>query len=204
MKINKAILRKASQFAIERHSGMWRKHACGGSLPYVSHPFEVAKRASQYILDKEELVEDYEAFIIACYCHDLVEDTKTSISEIKDLFGENAAKLVSELTMSKDEGASFESKFCYLLKFHDKSREAQIIKFADRCCNVSDFLPDDYATKYAQQAIGLVKCVNEIVNPIYPCDSICSVYLWEDFEWMRDLIGGTDVIAVANLLEISV
>lgn len=81
---------KAFAYAVEKHSKQLRK---GTKVPYIVHIYEVA----QYL--KEENAE--EDAIIAGILHDVVEDTNTSIDEIKEIFGENIANLVECETEDK-------------------------------------------------------------------------------------------------------
>ncbi len=83
----KARIELAYTFAQEKHAG--QKRASGEE--YFSHPLEVAFiAAEEYELDTDS--------IISALLHDVVEDTKTSIKTIKNLFGESVAELVTGLT----------------------------------------------------------------------------------------------------------
>lgn len=75
---------KAKQFIYQRHAGQFRK---GKNEPFTNHleeAFEIAKT----------LTED-EDILVATYLHDVVEDTKTKISEIETLFGSRVAHYVA-------------------------------------------------------------------------------------------------------------
>ena len=80
------LLDKALNFAAKRHKGQVR---ADGS-PYITHPIEVAKILAQ--LNMELPV------IIAALLHDVLEDTPTTLEEIKESFGEEVAKLVFGVT----------------------------------------------------------------------------------------------------------
>jgi len=79
-----SIFDKAITFATERHSGMVRK---GTDIPYIVHPLEAVSIAAGLTSDHETLT--------AAVLHDVVEDTPTTLDEIKELFGEKVASLVA-------------------------------------------------------------------------------------------------------------
>ncbi|KAK6015571.1 HD domain protein [Ostertagia ostertagi] len=80
-----ALVVKAADLAARRHRHQKRKDHAG--TPYVNHPIGVA-----YILTNEAKVFDA-VTLAAALLHDTVEDTKTTLEEIKREFGEEA-KLV--------------------------------------------------------------------------------------------------------------
>lgn len=84
------IFDRAIIFAVKAHSGMIRKR---NSSPYILHPMEVAAIAGTLTDDKEVLS--------ACVLHDTVEDTSTTIEEIRNEFGDRVASLVSSETEDK-------------------------------------------------------------------------------------------------------
>lgn len=86
-KINKAI-----KFATDAHSGQKRKAT---QHPYILHCLEVATIAAS-ITESEDV-------IVAALLHDTVEDTDTSIEDIKKNFGAFVADLVSGDTENKRE-----------------------------------------------------------------------------------------------------
>lgn len=83
--LNKNI-NNAIDLAIQKHNGQVRK----SGEPYVVHPILVASIVAHYGGD--------EAMIISALLHDVVEDTECSVEEVKDMFGEEVAKLVEGLT----------------------------------------------------------------------------------------------------------
>lgn len=123
-------------------------------VPYAVHPVRITTilRAAGF---NEENNED---LMIAALFHDLVEDTDTPIEEIKDEFGENVASIVLELT--KPEGAKGNKKKEWLENFTKSSKEAKIVKMADRIDNLMD-IGDFWTTKqqkdYAEQGKIILK-----------------------------------------------
>lgn len=117
---------KALNFIFSRHGEQKRKSA---NIPYVIHPIRVASILRSVGFSEQQ----DENLMIAALCHDLLEDTTTSFEEISQKFGDNVANIVSELSKpnsrNKDE---------WIESFKNKSKEAQIIKMADRIDNLLD------------------------------------------------------------------
>ena len=81
----------ALMFALERHHGMVRKKNAG--IPYLLHPMEAAVIVGTMTNDQEILA--------AALLHDVVEDTNTTIEEVRERFGDRVAKLVASETENK-------------------------------------------------------------------------------------------------------
>jgi GTP diphosphokinase / guanosine-3',5'-bis(diphosphate) 3'-diphosphatase len=90
------LIQKAYIFAAEAHTGQTRL----SGEPYLSHPMSVGKILADMQLD--------EATVAAGLLHDTVEDTKATIDEIEELFGEEVADIVDGVT--KISKMQFESK----------------------------------------------------------------------------------------------
>ncbi len=105
----------ARVFASERHSGQLDD---SGASYFPAHVEQVVRIVSQVTDDPDILA--------AAYLHDLIEDTGTTYDELAGLFGGRVAGYVLELTK---EGRN---RFPRL-----HSREAIMIKFADRLSNLS-------------------------------------------------------------------
>lgn len=78
------VFEQAILFAVERHAGMVRK---GTEIPYITHPMEAAAIVATMTNDKEVLA--------AAVLHDVVEDTPTTIEEVRQRFGDRVASLVA-------------------------------------------------------------------------------------------------------------
>jgi (p)ppGpp synthase/HD superfamily hydrolase len=115
----------AIQYAREKHRG--QKDDSG--LDYFkTHIEQVAGIVTKVTNDHE--------IIAAAYLHDTIEDTDATYEEIKAIFGTRIADLVVELTKVGDKKTGY--TFPNL-----KSRDAIIIKFADRLSNLSRMEPWD-------------------------------------------------------------
>ena len=76
------MVKKAEEFAAKAHEGQFDK----AGLPYITHPQAVAAQ-----------LDDEKAKIVA-FLHDTVEDTETTIDEIRAEFGDEIAAAVDLLT----------------------------------------------------------------------------------------------------------
>ena len=111
---------KAWKFAIEKHKN--QKDDLGKDYfdTHLKIVYEILKKLTQ---DTD--------ILSAGVLHDILEDTDTTYEELVKRFGENIANFVNELT---HEGQKDEKGF-YFPRL--KSREAIMIKFADRLSNIS-------------------------------------------------------------------
>lgn len=122
-------LNRAYVFAMKKHGAQLR--ASGD--PYYSHPVEVAGILTKFKLDS--------ASVIAGLLHDTVEDTDTTVEEIKNLFGEQVAQIVDGLTkLAMIEQKSVNNKqaenFRKLLLAMSEDIRVLLIKLADRLHNM--------------------------------------------------------------------
>jgi len=95
----------------------------------VNHLAEVAELVARATRANDPEV------IIAAVLHDTVEDTETSIEELKALFGERVAGLVAEVTDDKSLPKQTRKDLQVAHAAH-ASRGAQIIKLADKTSNL--------------------------------------------------------------------
>jgi len=86
------VLDRAISFATVAHANQFRKST---SIPYILHPLEAATIVGTMTTDEE--------IIAGAVLHDVVEDTDTTIEEIKDIFGERVAQLVASESENKRE-----------------------------------------------------------------------------------------------------
>lgn len=124
-----SMLRRAWEFAAERHVGQTRQ----SGEPYVAHPLAVADIVADLKLDVPSLC--------AALLHDVVEDTDTSIGEIRDRFGDLVAFFVEGLTkLSRIEFQSKEEQQAESLRklilAMTRDLRVVIIKLADRLHNI--------------------------------------------------------------------
>lgn len=122
---------KALQFAANKHRGQRRKDL--EASPYINHPIGLV-----HVLLLEAGVGDIDV-LCAAILHDTVEDTTTTHEELVSEFGSKVASIVAEVTddrsLSKEERKKMQIEHAPHL-----SREAKLVKLADKICNLRDIL----------------------------------------------------------------
>jgi len=143
-------LNRAYVFAMKKHSGQFRT----SGDPYYSHPIEVAGILTKFRLDC--------ASIIAGLLHDTVEDTDTTIEEIRSLFGDQVASLVDGLTklatIEQKSGSSKQAEnFRKLLLAMSDDIRVLLIKLADRLHNMRTlhYCPEDKRARIAKETLDI-------------------------------------------------
>jgi guanosine-3',5'-bis(diphosphate) 3'-pyrophosphohydrolase len=123
-----AVLR-ALAFAADKHRDQRRKDAAAS--PYINHPIALAN-----VLVREGGVSEPEV-VAAALLHDTLEDTQTSPAELRAAFGERVAGIVAEVTDDKSLPKA-ERKRLQIEHAAAISREAKLVKLADKICNLRD------------------------------------------------------------------
>ena len=129
MKSELALLLKALAFAAHKHRDQRRKDA--EASPYINHPIALAD-----VLVNEGGVTDVEV-LCAALLHDTVEDTATTPEELAEAFGARVAIIVAEVT-DDSRLPKAERKRLQIEHAASISREAKLVKLADKICNVRD------------------------------------------------------------------
>jgi guanosine-3',5'-bis(diphosphate) 3'-pyrophosphohydrolase len=129
MKGELALLLKALAFAAHKHRDQRRKDP--EASPYINHPIALAD-----VLVNEGGVTDVEV-LCAALLHDTVEDTATTPEELAAAFGERVARIVAEVTDDKTLPKA-ERKRLQVAHAGELSREAKLVKLADKICNLRD------------------------------------------------------------------
>jgi len=126
---DEALINRAYVFSVNAHGT--QKRASGD--PYFSHPIEVAGILTELRLDDET--------IATAILHDTIEDTVATQDEIRELFGENVARLVNGVTKlstveaQSDTERAAENLRKFLLAMSGDIR-VLLIKLADRLHNM--------------------------------------------------------------------
>lgn len=120
-------LARAYHFAATRHVQQRRKGEA--AEPYMNHLTEVAELVAQATRGSDTEV------LIAAVLHDTVEDTGTTLDDLKLEFGERVAGLVAEVTDDKSLPKQTRKDLQVEHAAH-ASRGAQIIKLADKISNL--------------------------------------------------------------------
>ncbi|MEO1149828.1 MAG: bifunctional (p)ppGpp synthetase/guanosine-3',5'-bis(diphosphate) 3'-pyrophosphohydrolase [Pseudomonadota bacterium] len=123
------LLNRAYVFAMKAHGGQTRK----SGDPYFTHPLAVAAILTELKADP--------ATVITALLHDTVEDTDTSLDDIRVLFGDEIAQLVDGVTkLSQIElrtGASKQAEnFRKLVMAMADDVRVLLVKLADRLHNM--------------------------------------------------------------------
>jgi guanosine-3',5'-bis(diphosphate) 3'-pyrophosphohydrolase len=124
-----ALLLRALAFAAHKHRDQRRKDP--DASPYINHPIALAD-----VLVNEGGVTDFDV-LCAALLHDTVEDTATTHHELVDAFGERIAQIVAEVT-DDQKLAKAERKRLQIEHAPQLSREAKLVKLADKLCNLRD------------------------------------------------------------------
>jgi len=129
------------EYAKQKHKNQFRKD---GITPYFTHSHDVSVQVAK--------ISNSETLFHTALLHDVVEDTDTTITEIRENFGAEIAYLVAELTKDKEERERLKlSKKEYTLYMMVKmSNDALIVKLCDRYCNIKDLINqhDEEFTNY--------------------------------------------------------
>ena len=129
---------KALKWASELHRLQRRKGPaesvpgkCPRLIPYVNHLIAVTE-----MLGRVGGVTD-EDVLIAALLHDAIEDTDATIQDVEERFGERVSRIVAEV--SDDRSLDQQTrKLAQVEHAQSLSREAKLVKLADKIHNCSD------------------------------------------------------------------
>ncbi len=147
---NIELVQKAYVYAATAHAGQTRL----SGEPYLSHPLAVAHTLAELGFD--------EATVVAGLLHDTVEDTKASIEELDELFGEDVADIVDGVTKismisfdSKEDAQAENIRKMILAMSHDI--RVLMVKLADRIHNMRtlDFQKEHKQRRIAQETMDI-------------------------------------------------
>lgn len=113
-------IEKIKEFVKYKHEGQLRKHG----TPYYLHPFAVCD-----MLKQKGYTKDYQ---VAALCHDLLEDTDTTIEELEKIIDLEIINAVRLLT--KEQGYIMEE----YVKRISTNELARAVKLADRIHNLQE------------------------------------------------------------------
>jgi guanosine-3',5'-bis(diphosphate) 3'-pyrophosphohydrolase len=116
-------------FAADRHRNQRRKDA--DASPYINHPIALAT-----LLATTGGIDD-QVVLQAAVLHDTIEDTETTYQDLLNRFGEAVASVVAEVTDDKALAKSMRKEF-QVEHAPYASREAALVKLADKICNLRD------------------------------------------------------------------
>lgn len=145
---------KALAFAAEKHRNQRRKDA--EASPYINHPIALA----DILVNKGGVTDG--VVLCAAVLHDTIEDTNTTVEELRELFGTRVTAIVLEVTDDKslDKDVRKQKQIEHAPHI---SREAKLVKLADKISNLRDILasppagwPPERKQKYFEWAASVV------------------------------------------------
>ena len=152
----------ALSFAAEKHRMQRRKDV--EESPYINHPIALAR-----VLCNEGGIAETKV-LSAALLHDTIEDTNTTVDELRGRFGEAVARIVVEVTddkvLEKQTRKALQVEHAPLL-----SREAKLVKLADKICNLRDVAltpPSDWSLERRQEYFDWAKQVVDGLRGIHP------------------------------------
>ena len=138
------LLDRAIVFAVRAHAGTERR---GKGFPYIVHPMEAVEIVATMTSDQELLA--------AAVLHDTVEDTDTTVEQIRTEFGDRIASLVASESDIVVDGCSEEDswharKQAAIDRLARASHDAKTVALGDKLSNMRAIARD-----YAQQGDAL-------------------------------------------------
>ncbi len=142
--LDTSLLDRAIIFAVRAHAGTERR---GKGFPYIVHPMEAVEIVATMTPDQELLA--------AAALHDTVEDTDTTVDQIREVFGDRIASLVASESDVVVDGCSEEDswhtrKQAAIDRLARASHDAKIVALGDKLSNMRAIARD-----YAQQGDAL-------------------------------------------------
>lgn len=131
-------LKDAFQYGAVKH----QSQMYGENLPYEHHLIDVYAVLSRFNVIDEDL-------LVAAFLHDTVEDTDTTIEDIKDMFGDNVADIVGRVT--NEPGKNRKERHEKTYPKIQASTDATTLKLADRIANV------EFSIANTSKQIGMYK-----------------------------------------------
>jgi len=148
MKLDIEKFSEVYEFAKKVHANQWRITG----HPFITHPLAVAEIAFQNGAGDD--------IIQACFLHDVVEDTKISLDEINEKFGEKVSFLVDGVTKIEGDRDATQKKVC---EYAMKDRRVLFIKLADCIHNASTPINNKkWKKKYSESIKFYIRFSNEI------------------------------------------
>ena len=157
-----SLLIEAISFAAEKHRNQRRKDA--SASPYINHPIALAD-----VLANEGRVTDIDV-LCAAVLHDTIEDTETTVAELENRFGPRIASIVVEVTDDKSLPKQVRKQL-QIEHAASASREAKLVKLADKICNLRDILnapPADWPAERKQAYFDWAAQVVANIRGIHP------------------------------------
>jgi GTP diphosphokinase / guanosine-3',5'-bis(diphosphate) 3'-diphosphatase len=153
---------RAVDFAAAKHSTQRRKDE--EASPYINHPIALTQ-----VLKVEAGVADI-TVLCAALLHDTIEDTETTPEELEREFGPAIARTVAEVTDDKRLPKA-ERKRAQVDHAAHISREAKLVKLADKICNLRDMIdapPAGWSLERRREYFDWAKEVVDRLRGVHP------------------------------------
>lgn len=121
---------------IEKHQST--NHMYDTYLPYEFHLRMVARVAEDFIKllkDGPILKPSHKSIILAAWGHDLIEDTRTSYNDVKEVLGQEVADIIYALTNEKGKNRKERANDKYYRGIRE-TKGAVFVKLCDRIANI--------------------------------------------------------------------
>ena len=156
------LILRALDFAALKHRDQRRKDA--QASPYINHPIALANVLVHEGGVSEPLV------LAAALLHDTLEDTQTTPAELNATFGDAITRVVEEVTDDKSL-LKAERKRLQIEHAATISREAKLVKLADKICNVRDVAnhpPAKWDLARRREYFEWAKAVVDLMRGVHP------------------------------------
>jgi guanosine-3',5'-bis(diphosphate) 3'-pyrophosphohydrolase len=153
-------LLQALQFAAQKHRDQRRKDK--EASPYINHPIALAA-----LLNSVGGITELPV-LQAALLHDTIEDTDTSYAELVEHFGRAVADIVMEVTDDKLLEKP-RRKALQIEHAPHASREAALVKLADKTCNLRDVAsspPEGWSLERRREYFDWARQVVEALPPV--------------------------------------
>src|SRR5690349_2409291 len=150
---------RAVEFAAQKHRMQRRKDS--DASPYINHPI-----ALMHVLCIDGGITE-PVILAAAALHDTIEDTETTEQELRSIFGDEIASVVLETTDDKSL-AKVERKRLQIENAQHMSREAALVKLADKICNLRDVAVNPPAGWSVERRIEYFDWAMAVVNGLPP------------------------------------
>lgn len=175
---------RALAFAIEAHDAQGQTRE-DRFTPYWVHVVRVMERLRAVAEQPSEEV------LLAALLHDVVEDTEVTVRDLSDQFGNVVAEIVADVTQS--EGQAYED---YVEQIRNGTREARMLKLADRWDNVSELTAMRYESFGDVSPCTYIKGSSLILDVCRDASETLATFLRQQLAIARDVFNCEDQLSV--------
>jgi guanosine-3',5'-bis(diphosphate) 3'-pyrophosphohydrolase len=175
-----SLIVEAAAYASEKHLLQRRKGY--DQLPYINHPLQVAR----HLADEGHVEDKY--ILASALLHDVVEDTETTVGDIEQQFGTKIASIVAEVTDDPELDKAGQRKE-QIEKAPKLSPHAQMIKIADKTCNIRDLM--NYPINWdKKRKLDYVEWAGKVVDGVRGVHPRLEGYFDRTVQQARELFSG--------------